>query len=220
MMTYQPKTVLYVRVSTAEQTSAHQITEARAAGFDIKDEHIIVDHGVSGVKTCLAERDQGRRLSDLLNPGDTLVVRWVDRLGRDYHDVSRTMRMFLDRGVIIRTVTSGMVFDGTLSDPMAMAVRDALLAFMSGLAAADAAAKAEARRAGIKHALNQPDAAQKYRGRKPSFDREQFELVRGLIATDKSPTQIADETGLSRQAVYKIKDEPNACDAALQRWGM
>lgn len=32
-MTPKPKTVLYVRVSTAEQTSDHQLAQARSAGF-------------------------------------------------------------------------------------------------------------------------------------------------------------------------------------------
>ena len=144
----KPKTVLYVRVSTAEQTSAHQVEQARAEGFDVEDRFVIVDHGVSGVSTKLAERDQGKRLFDLLNDGDTLLVRWVDRLGRDYRDVSDTMRLFLLRGVTIKTVINRMTFDATLTDPLQLAARDAMLAFMAALADADAKAKKEARTAG------------------------------------------------------------------------
>ena len=73
-------TFLYARVSTAEQTLDHQLTQARQAGHHIEDEHVIADHGVSGVATKLCERPEGRRLFDLLRKGDTLVVRWVDRL--------------------------------------------------------------------------------------------------------------------------------------------
>lgn len=40
-MTPTPKTVLYVRVSTAEQTSDHQLIQARDAGYQIADEHVI-----------------------------------------------------------------------------------------------------------------------------------------------------------------------------------
>jgi putative DNA-invertase from lambdoid prophage Rac len=32
------------------------------------------------------------------------VVRWVDRLGRNYRDVTDTIREFMRRGVVIRTV--------------------------------------------------------------------------------------------------------------------
>ena len=74
-------TILYARVSTADQTLEHQRTQAEAAGFRI--DHVVADHGVSGISTRLAERSEGRRLFDMLRAGDTLVVRWVDRLGRN-----------------------------------------------------------------------------------------------------------------------------------------
>ena len=75
-------TILYSRVSTVDQTAAHQLTQAKAAGFKIDD--VVSDEGVSGVTTTLAERPQGKRLFDMLRAGDVLVVRWVDRLGRNY----------------------------------------------------------------------------------------------------------------------------------------
>ncbi len=37
-----------------------------------------------------------------LRSGDTLVVRWVDRLGRNYRDVTDTIREFMRRGVVVR----------------------------------------------------------------------------------------------------------------------
>jgi len=48
-MTPVPKTVLYMRVSTAEQKIEHQLDQAREGGFEIKDHNAIADHGVSGV---------------------------------------------------------------------------------------------------------------------------------------------------------------------------
>ena len=92
----------------------------------------MADDGVSGVRTTLAERPQGKRLFDMLRSADTLVVRWVDRLGRNYADVTDTIRAFMARGVIVRTVINGLVFDGATKDPMQKAVRDALIAFMAG----------------------------------------------------------------------------------------
>jgi hypothetical protein len=44
--------------------------------------------------------------------GDTLVVRWIDRLGRNYQDICETIREFMQRGVVIRTVINGITFDG------------------------------------------------------------------------------------------------------------
>jgi putative DNA-invertase from lambdoid prophage Rac len=77
---------------------------------------VVADNGVSGVHTRLAERPEGRRLFDKLGAGDTLVVRWVDRLGRNYEDVCDTIREFMRRGVIIRTVINGFTFDGATKD--------------------------------------------------------------------------------------------------------
>ena len=89
-------TILYARVSTSEQTIEHQRTQAEKAGFKL--DQVVWDEGVSGVSTKLAERPQGRRLFDLLRSGDTLVVRWVDRLGRNYQDICDTIREFMRRG--------------------------------------------------------------------------------------------------------------------------
>lgn len=90
-------TILYARVSTTEQTIEHQRTQAEAMGFTFDE--VISDEGISGVSARLIERPQGRRLFDLLRAGDTLVVRWVDRLGRNYEDVSDNIREFMRRGV-------------------------------------------------------------------------------------------------------------------------
>ena len=76
--------------------------------------------------TKLREREGGKRLFDLLRDGDTLVVRWIDRLGRNYEDLTANIRAFMQRGVIVRTVINGMVFDGATKDPMQQAIRDAL----------------------------------------------------------------------------------------------
>lgn len=208
------KTVLYARVSTADQTIDHQQSQAEAAGFQIDD--VVADNGVSGVTTTLRERPQGRRLFDLLRRGDTLVVRWVDRLGRNYQDVCDTIREFMRKGVAVRTVINGMVFDGATKDPMQQAVRDALIGFMAALSQAQAEATKEAQRAGIEHARAKGD---RYRGRKPSYSREQLDAVRDLFSQGAGTSEVARAAGLSRQTVLRIKGDPAAAEAALSVWG-
>jgi len=130
------KTVIYCRVSTVDQTLDHQLTQARKAGFD--PDVVLSDHGISGVSTRLCERSEGRRLFDILREGDILVVRWIDRLGRNYQDVTDTVREFIRRGIRIETVINRVSFDGTTTDPMKQAVRDSLVAFMAATAQAQA----------------------------------------------------------------------------------
>ena len=76
------QTILYARVSTVDQNIHHQKTQAESAGFKVDE--VISDHGVSGVATRLKDRPEGKRLFDKLRRGDVLVVRWIDRLGRNY----------------------------------------------------------------------------------------------------------------------------------------
>ena len=210
-----PKTIFYARVSTVEQNLDHQVAQAESAGFTF--DRVISDEGVSGVSTPLAERPQGKRLFDLLSEGDTLVVRWVDRLGRNYQDVSDTIRQFLREGVTIKTVINGLTFDGTPSDPMQEAVRDALIGFMAASAQAHAEATKEAQRAGIEAARAKPD---RYRGTKPSYDRAKMETVQNLLASGENVSATARATGLTRQTVLRIRDRPEEAEAALARWGL
>jgi DNA invertase Pin-like site-specific DNA recombinase len=209
-------TILYARVSTADQTIEHQETQASAAGFKI--DRVLADKGESGLNTLLIERPEGKRLFDILRSGDTLVVRWVDRLGRNYADVTDTIREFMRRGVIIKTVINGLTFDGATKDPMQQAVRDALIAFMAATAQAQAEASKEAQKAGIEHAKAAGDG--RYRGRKPSYSREQYQAVSDMLAQGAGISTIAKRSELSRQAIYRIQNDPVAAEAALASWGL
>src|SRR5258707_12414402 len=142
----------------------------------------IADNGVSGLSTRLVERPEGRRLFDKLRAGDVLVVRWVDRLGRNYEDVCDTIREFMRRGVVIRTVINNFTFDGATKDPMQQAVRDALIGFMAATAQAQAEATKAAQRAGIEHAKQHGDRA--YIGRKPSYTPDQPNEVPGMLGQE------------------------------------
>ena len=209
------KTVLYARVSTLDQTLEHQRIQAEQAGF--KPDLVLADHGISGISTRLSERPEGRRLFDVLREGDTLVVRWIDRLGRNYQDVTDTVREFIRRQIRIDTVINRMSFDGTTTDPMKQAVRDSLIAFMAASAQAQAEVIKEAQKAGIAHAQANDDGT-KYRGRKPTFTWEQFALVQELLNQGIAISAIAKTTGLQRQSVYRIQSDPERQRSALRAW--
>ena len=193
----------------------HQVTQAEAAGFKIDE--VVADHGVSGVKHRLQERPEGRRLFDKLRSGDTLVLRWLDRLGRNYDDVTDSVRHFIRQGVIIRTVINDMTFDGSTTDPVQQAVRDAMIAFLAATAQAQSEATKVAQRAGIDLAIEKGD---RFRGRKPSYDRKTFDLAMDLLNLGNGPSAVSQETGLSRQTLIRIRDEPAIAAAALNRWGI
>lgn len=207
------QTILYARVSTQDQTSIHQKAQAEKAGFKI--DRVVADEGVSGVSVAFADRPEARRLFDMLRPGDVLVVRWVDRLGRNYDDVTNTIRSLMAQGIIVRTVINNFTFDGSTQDPVQKAVRDSLIAFMAATAQAQAEATKEAQKAGIAHAKGQEG---KYLGRKPSYDRQTFNAVLDALQGSATVSEIARTHNLSRQAVLRIRDNTEQVEAALAKW--
>jgi putative DNA-invertase from lambdoid prophage Rac len=132
-------------------------------------------------------------------------------------DVTDTIREFIRRGVVVRTVINGLTFDGATKDPMQQAVRDSLIAFMAATAQAQAEVIKEAQKAGIAHARKNDDGT-KYRGRKPTFNREQFTVVRELLNQGAAISAISKATGLKRQSIYRIRSDPERQHFALRAW--
>ena len=90
---------------------------------------------------------------------------------------------------------------------------------MAATAQAQAEATKAAQKAGIEHAKAKDGAA--YLGRKPSYTRQQFDQVRTLLGQEAvGIARIAKETGLTRQTIYRIKDDPVNAEASLAAWGL
>jgi len=77
----------YVRVSTREQNEDRQLVAMR--DFGISERDIFLDK-LSGKDF---ERPSYRRLLRKLKPGDTLVIKSIDRLGRDYGEILEQWRV-------------------------------------------------------------------------------------------------------------------------------
>src|SRR5271168_2268241 len=100
----------------------------------------------------------------------------------------------MNEGVVVKTVINMMTFDGATTDPIQKAVRDAMIAFMAATAQAQAEATKAAQMADIAHARQQPEI--KYKGRKPSYTRAQFEIVRTMLGQHSGISAIAEATKL------------------------
>ena len=61
--------------------------------------------------------------------------------------------------------------------------------------------------------------ARAYKGRKPSYSRKQFDSLQAMLGKFASVGEVARSTGLTRQTVYRIKDDPAGAEAALATWG-
>jgi putative DNA-invertase from lambdoid prophage Rac len=87
---------------------------------------------------------------------------------------------------------------------------------MAATAQAQAEATKEAQKAGIAHAkANEPDI---YKGHKAELLKEA--VTSFLEGGMESVSAIASAAGISRQAVYRIKDNRAGMEAALASWGL
>ncbi len=77
----------YIRVSTRDQNEDRQRIAMREAGVD--EGHIFADRQ-SGKDF---DRPGYRRLMKKLKPGDTLVIKSIDRLGRNYNEILEEWRL-------------------------------------------------------------------------------------------------------------------------------
>ena len=121
------------------------------------------------------------------------------------------------RGVVIETVINRMRFDGASKDHDA-ASRPRRADRLHGRAGtAHAEVTKEAQRAGIAHARAKEG---RYLGRKPSYTRKQFSTARDLLGQEATIAAVVKATGLSRQTVYRIKDDPAGAEKALAVWAL
>lgn len=98
--------IAYYRSSTADQSVEAQRT---ALGGDFDRE--FADHGVSGA-VLAAARPAFAELLGYVRQGDVVSVYAVDRLGRDALDVQATVRMLLDKDVMVEVRGLGQIGRG------------------------------------------------------------------------------------------------------------
>ena len=195
----------YVRVSTREQNERRQL--AALWEFGIEEDRIYMDKQ-SGKNF---ERAQYQRLLGRLERGDTLVVKSIDRLGRNYEEIQNQWRVLTrEIGVDICVIDMPLLDTRTAKDLMGTFIADLVLQILSFVA--------ENERANIKKRQEQGIAAAKARGVR--FGRpekpvpENFvEIVRQWdeqIITTSEATRLCD---MSRATFYrKIRENPDTKD--------
>jgi len=171
----------YCRVSTKDQSLESQTSTIKA---EYPEAHVIGEHGVSG-KVPARERAELAKLLDTrtgLRKGDTLIVWWFDRIGRDYQDAKNTATELLKRGVTIRTINQSLELAYTDSTTQNMMV-DMMLTMLAGMADNERQARLASAEAG-RDKLRGTDAwTEKYQGRKT--DEEQYKRILSCLYDDE-----------------------------------
>ncbi|MBF3709894.1 recombinase family protein [Burkholderia pseudomallei] len=186
------RTFAYARVSTIDQTTANQLREIEAAGFNV-DKRRVVTESISG--SVSAEQRPG--FADLLRrleEGDVLIVTKLDRLGRNAMDVRATVETLASRGIRIHCLALGGVDLTSPAGRMTMQVINAVAEFERDLLI-------ERTRAGLARAK----AEGKTMGRPRALSECQREEVRRKLRDGASVAGLAKQYSTSRQTIMRIR---------------
>ena len=88
----------YLRVSTREQNLERQLIAVKEYRAQLLSKNIYSDKE-SGKNF---ERTEYLRLKEKLQPGDELIIKELDRLGRNKEEVKEELKWFKEHGIIVR----------------------------------------------------------------------------------------------------------------------
>ncbi len=176
----------YARVSTSQQSLDIQVKALKEAG--VKASRLFTDK-VSGSD---GNRDGLRLLRVKVEEGDVLLVKKLDRLGRDTADMVQLIKEFDNRGVAIRFLDDGISTEGTMGRMVVTILSAVAQAERQRILERTHEGRVEAQAKGVKF------------GRKRTIDREKILSLheQGMGATD-----IARQMSIGRSTVYKLLNE-------------
>ncbi|WP_273830960.1 recombinase family protein [Serratia bockelmannii] len=178
----------YARVSTSQQSLDIQVRTLKEAG--VKANRIYTDKA-SGSSV---DREGLDLLRMKVEEGDVILVKKLDRLGRDTADMIQLIKAFDAQGVAVRFIDDGISTDGEMGQ-MVVTILSAV---------------AEAERRRILERTNEGRQEAKLKGvrfgRRRTIDRN---AVLELRQEGNGATAIARELSIARSTVYKILEDDN-----------
>jgi DNA invertase Pin-like site-specific DNA recombinase len=173
----------YARISTEDQNPALQLAALKKAGCKtiFKDE-------LSG---ATVKRRALLRCLNALQPGDTLTVWKLDRLGRSLRDLITMLDDLKQRGVKFRSLTEAIDTETPTGR--------AMWQMIGVLAELERSLIIERTRAGVKAAQRR---GVKF-GRKPKLSVHQLNHARQLVGNGKPVRDVAKILGVDRATLYR-----------------
>ena len=176
----------YARVSTSQQSLDIQIRALKDAG--VKANRIFTDKA-SG---SLVDRPGLDLLRMKVEEGDAILVKKLDRLGRDTADMIQLIKEFDAQGVAIRFIDDGISTDGDMGKMVVTILSAVAQAERSRILERTNEGRQEAKLKGIRF------------GRRRTIDRNS---VLALHHGGTGATAIARQLGIARSRVYKILED-------------
>ena len=176
----------YARVSTSQQSLDIQLKALKSAG--VKPSRIFSDKA-SGSNN---ERKGLELLQMKVEEGDVLLVKKLDRLGRDTAEMISIIKLFDEMGVAIKFLDDGISTEGEMGKMVVTILSAVAQADRHRILERTNEGRIEAKLKGIKF------------GRKRTVDRKRLNdlYTQGVGATD-----IARQMGIARSTVYKVLNE-------------
>jgi DNA invertase Pin-like site-specific DNA recombinase len=115
MEAFKMKVYSYIRVSTREQNTDRQQEALKEYAEKNNLKYTAVFEDKASGKNF--DRPQYKALKEILRPGDTVIIKELDRLGRNYNDIQAELQDFKNRSIKI------MILD----IPMLQGIQDELL---------------------------------------------------------------------------------------------
>ena len=120
----------YIRVSTKEQNTdrQHEALKQYAESNNIEYRTIFEDRA-SGKDF---ERPQYKILKETVNTGDTIIIKELDRLGRNFMDTPKELQYFFERGIKVIILDTPLVSTG--DNKLDYTINNMLINFLSYIA--------------------------------------------------------------------------------------
>ena len=191
----------YARVSTREQNLDRQIAALRQY---VTDERDIITDKESGKDF---DRTGYQYLRErLIRPGDTLIVKSLDRLGRNKEQVMRKLRHFRADGVRVKILDlpTTMIDLPDGQDWIVEMVNNILIEVLASIAEQERLTIRQRQAEGIAEAKKQG----RLLGRKKTELPAEWELVTGLWKSGSiTAVQAMDRLGLKKSTFYRMVRE-------------
>lgn len=179
----------YARVSTSQQSLDVQVKALKAEG--VRANRIFTDK-LSGSHV---NREGLQMLRLKVEEGDVILVKKLDRLGRDTADMIQLINDFDTMGVAIRFLDDGISTEGTMGKMIVTILSAVAQAERHRILERTNEGRLEAKAKGVKF------------GRKPTVDKDK---VRALHSQGIGATEIARQLKIGRSTVYKALAQDKA----------
>lgn len=191
----------YCRVSTKNQSLKRQIDALITYG--IKEENIYVDE-ISGL---VLKRRGLESLKNVLNPGDTLVIKEIDRLGRNRKQTTELIKELIDKDIDIVALDIPYLKEFILKEikkdkGFMEIMATTLLSLILEVAEQERHKILDRTKEGKEKAL---EAGVKF-GRKQKLTRQKFvRTYNEMLKDERTPREIQEKLGICKQTYYNYK---------------